>query len=194
MSESPQITEQGLQEAGLVERLLRGGSNALGYVAGAAILLMMLHVSADVLFKYLLNLPIVGTLEMVSQYYMVAVVFLPLAAIEFRREHILVELFTIRFGKRAVAALDSFSCLLAAVFSGCVTWMSAIEAYRRTLTFDLVDAVYYRIYVWPTRWFLTIGFGLFTLVLILHFFQFLRRARGKGPVPEKAGGDLDPTE
>ncbi|MGD1877663.1 MAG: TRAP transporter small permease [Kiloniellaceae bacterium] len=151
---------------------------------------MMLHVSADVLFKYLLNRPIVGTLEMVSQYYMVAVVFLPLAATEFRREHILVELFTVRFGARAVAALDSFSCLLAAVFAACVTWMSGIEAVRRTMTFEMVDAVYYQIYVWPTRWFLTVGFGLFTLVLILHSFQFLRRALRKGPTPEATGSGV----
>lgn len=168
---------------GLVDRVLHGGSQALGLLAGAAILLMMLQVSADVLFKYLLNKPIVGTLEMVSHYYMVAAVFLPLAAIEYRREHILVELFTLRFGERGVAALDAFSCLLAAVFSACVTWMSAIEAARRTRTFELVDAVYYRIYVWPTRWFLTVGFGLFTLVLVLHAYQYLWYALGRGPGP-----------
>ena len=180
------MADQARQDQGVVERLLRAGSQALGFVAGAAILIMMLHVSADVLFKYLFNLPIVGTLEMVSHYYMVAAIFLPLAAIEFRREHILVELFTMRFGVRAVAGFDAFSCLLAAAFCACVTWMSAIEAVRRTMTFDLVDAVYYRIYVWPTRWLVPVGFGLFTLVLILHSFQFLRQATGKGPGPAES--------
>ena len=53
-------------------------------IAAIALTLMMGHVTVDVAGKYLLNAPVPVTLEMVSNYYMVAVVFLPLAAAERR--------------------------------------------------------------------------------------------------------------
>ena len=61
----------------LAELLRRG----LMIVAGLCFCVMAIHVTADVFMKYLFRHPIVGTLESVTYYYMVAAVFLPLAAV-----------------------------------------------------------------------------------------------------------------
>ncbi|MEZ5933690.1 MAG: TRAP transporter small permease [Alphaproteobacteria bacterium] len=166
-----------------LEAALAAVSRTFAVIGGCAVLAMMLHVSADVLSKYLLNRPIVGTLEMVSHYYMVAAIFLPLAAIERARAHIIVELFTIRLGPRAILFLDAVACLLAAVFAGVITWMAGIEAIRRTRSGEMIDAVYYQILVWPTRWLVPAGALVFMLVLLLHALRFMAAATADEPPP-----------
>ncbi len=156
-------------------------SRALAVVGGIAVFLMMIHVSADVLSKYIFNRPIVGTLEIVSHYYMVAAIFLPLAAIERTRGHIFVELFTLRLPPRVVLALDAFACLLGAVFAGMIAWRSTIEALRRTRSGEMIDAVYYQILVWPTRWLVPLGTAVFMLMLLQHTARYAAGAFGRVP-------------
>src|SRR5690606_21040729 len=62
----------------------------VGILAGAA---MMLHVCADVTGRYFFNHPLVGTTEIVSGWYMVAVAFLPWAYLARTDNHIVAELF-----------------------------------------------------------------------------------------------------
>ena len=66
---------------GLIDR----PSNLLTKLAGIIIMVMMIHISADVAAKYLLNDPIDGTLEIVAAYYMVVIVFFPLAYVTITR-------------------------------------------------------------------------------------------------------------
>ena len=66
----------------------------------AAVGLMMFHITFDVFGKYLFNAPLPATLEIVSHYYMVVVVFLPLAMVEKRDAHISVEVLTQNFSDR----------------------------------------------------------------------------------------------
>ena len=54
---------------------------------------MMGHVVLDVFLKFAFNAPLIGTLETVSYYYMVGAVFLPLGAVELKKEHVHVDLF-----------------------------------------------------------------------------------------------------
>ncbi|MGX1306366.1 TRAP-type C4-dicarboxylate transport system permease small subunit [Amorphus suaedae] len=172
---------------GAVEAALGLVSRAFAVVAGVTVLLMMLHVTTDVLTKYLLNMPIVGTLEIVSHYYMVAAIFLPLAAVERRRGHLFVELFTAKLAPRAILGLDAMGCLLGVIFAGSITWMSTIEALRRTRSGEIIDAVYYTIPIWPTRWLVPLGAGLLALMWLLHGVIYLRRIGERNPeVPAAA--------
>ena len=84
----------------MVRRVLNYTSTLVAWVSGAALLLMMLHIAADVALRYLFSAPLHGTVEIVSTYYMVAVVFLPLALIELRNGHIVVELVSQHFPAR----------------------------------------------------------------------------------------------
>ena len=61
-------------------------------LAGMALLLMMLHISIDVVSNLLFGAPVPLTNATVTQYYMIAVAFLPLAAGEYRGAHIRVDL------------------------------------------------------------------------------------------------------
>ena len=69
----------------LIERFLQRVSRVMLFLGAVAILLMTFHVTADVLFKVGFHYPIVGTLEVVTYFYMVACIFLPLADVQVGR-------------------------------------------------------------------------------------------------------------
>ena len=56
--------------------------------------LMMAHITLDVTGRVLFNHPLIGTIEVASSYYMVAVAYLPLAHVSRGDGQIIVELFT----------------------------------------------------------------------------------------------------
>jgi len=159
-----------------LEKAISGLTSGLMLIAGISIVLMMVHVSADILMKYIFNLPIQGTLEIVSYYYMVGAVFLPLAAVERSHGHIFVEVFTQRLAPRVVAAIDGFAKTLGVVYVAILTWMTGLESVRQTIELEAWDAVFFDIPVWPTRWFLTFGCGAMMLYMVLHAFRDIRAA------------------
>jgi TRAP-type C4-dicarboxylate transport system permease small subunit len=177
--------QQGLAQRDPIERALDRASYALAIVGGAAVILMMLQISADVAMKYAWNRTIVGTIEIISAYYMPAVIFLPLAAVEHGRRHIIVSLFTQRLGPRAVSAFDAFACLVGVVYTACLTWSGGAIAVLQTARLETLDVTFYDLPVWPTRWFLPLGSGLLMLYMLLHLVRDVRRALGKPRGPSE---------
>ena len=83
----------------LVTRALDGLSGSLAAIGSLVLLVTMLHVSVDVMARFFFNMPLSGTIEISSFYYMIAVVFLPLAAVEGKNGHIAVEILAQRLGE-----------------------------------------------------------------------------------------------
>ena len=106
----------------MIGRILAGASTALAWLAGVALNLMMLHIAADVVARYIFNSPLHGTVEIVSAYYMVAVVFLPLAMIERSNGHIVVELVTQHLPRRGQDVLIGIIALVSALYFSAFTW------------------------------------------------------------------------
>ena len=71
-------------------------TNFMTVLGGLAIALMMLHVTADVVARFLFGTPIPGTITVVSHYYMIVAAFVPLAFAEQKEGHISVEVVTER--------------------------------------------------------------------------------------------------
>src|SRR3546814_16577296 len=100
--------------AGARARLWRGRLSALNdrlakalmFLSCAIMLAMVLHIVADVMARYLFNQPLAGTIEVVSNWYMVGVAFLPLAYVQWHREHLIVELFTQNSSARTLRLMD----------------------------------------------------------------------------------------
>ncbi len=136
-------------------------------LTGVFLSLMMVHVTADVILKYLLNAPIIGTLETVSYYYMVSIVFLPLAMIELRQEHVVVDLLFRRFSKTVQIALYVFGSVLALVYFGMLTFQTLLDALKAVAEKETVMANFL-FYVWPSRWGLPIGMGSLMLAIALN--------------------------
>lgn len=154
-------------------KLLGGAASLLGWVGGAALLLMMLHITADVTARYLFNSPLHGTVEIVPTYYMVATVFLPLALIEKMNGHISVELISQHLPRRAQEIQIGVVALLSAAYFAAFTWQTWGDALKKFAVKE-VSLGSIAITVWPTRFYVPIGCGLIALMLVFKAIQLFR--------------------
>jgi TRAP-type C4-dicarboxylate transport system permease small subunit len=154
-------------------------SRAVSVIAGVALVLMMVHVTLDVLGKYLLNRPVPMTLEMVSNYYMVAVIFLPLAAVERLDQHIHVELLAEHLSARARSLLTSAVCVLSAAFFGVLAWQAWDNAVGKYEIGEFIMGTR-PVVIWPTRFLVPFGCGLLALVLLVKAVRLLRAGQRPG--------------
>ena len=165
------------------EWLVRRGSDGLTILGGLCLVLMMLQITVDVGLKYIFNSPIEGNLEVVSFYYMVGVVFLPLAMVELRHEHINVDLFILMMPKRMRVYVYVFGCVVSLIFFGVLTYQTFLDAVHATrITEIMMGSIY--VTIWPSRWTLPIGFTFIGLAIVVHAIRALREPETFDPTPE----------
>ena len=165
-----------------LEWAARRAGDALALLGGVCLVLMMLHIVLDVALKYLFNAPIEGTLEIVAFYYMVGVVFLPLAMTELRHEHINVDLVVQMLPRRIASYVYVFGCLVAVVFFVMLAYQTFLDAWH---AFSVAEVMMGSIYVtiWPARWILPAGFTVIALAIVVHAIRALRDPDRFRPVP-----------
>jgi TRAP-type C4-dicarboxylate transport system permease small subunit len=149
-----------------LQRIIDLLAAALMIVGGVALTLMMGHVTVDVIGKYFFNRPVPITLEMVSNYYMVAVVFLPLAAVERRNGHIHVELIYAHLARVVRRLLDVLAYGLGIFFFSMLTWTAWDVAVRKFLVGEFIMGSY-SVIIWPSRFLVPAGGALITVLLLL---------------------------
>ncbi len=143
-------------------------------VGGAAIVMMMVHIVADVVLKHTLNDPIDGTTEIVAAYYMVASVFLPLAYVTFSEGHLIVELFTSKMSGRPLNLLTAFSGFVTALYLLFLIFCTLDEAILRTQDGEAWETSVDLVAVWPSRWILPIGLTAMAIVVIAQVLRLIR--------------------
>jgi len=160
-----------------IQRAISTVSNWSNYLSAFALALMVMHVTVDVIFRYFFNAPLTGTIEVVSAYYMVAVIAFPLAYVHDQDQHIRVELFTGGLSEASKARLDSlvevviFACLLTMAFFGFE------EAWSRSKAGEVWEAGQTLLPIWPARWFLPIGFLLMAVVSLARIVASITNSR-----------------
>ena len=181
-----------------IGRLDQGAETAIGWLAsalmlvgGVALMLMMVHVTADVVGKFVFNRPIPMTLEMVSNYYMVAVVFLPFAAVERSSGNIHVELIYAHLPRLAKRLLDAVTYVLFAGlfwFLTTGTWAVAMKKFK---VGEFIMGSY-PVPIWPTRFLVPLGCGLALALVLVKLLRTLIHIvkpdtdPGDGPGPDSA--------
>jgi len=148
-------------------RLIQTLASLLAILAGLSLVLMMVHVTADVLGKYFLSMPIPGTAEVVASYYMIATVFLPLAYIEVHNRPIVVELFYDLLPRRLQPLLDILGTVGSVAFYAFLTWQSTKIAMDSFAIREIVEGAW-KVVVWPSRFLLPLGLAVACLVLLLR--------------------------
>ncbi|MGH6925765.1 MAG: TRAP transporter small permease [Propylenella sp.] len=163
--------------------------DALTWFACVLTVLMMLHVSADVVGRYVFNSPLVGTIEIVSAYYMAGLAFLPLALITRERSHIIVELFTTWMSRRGRTLVDVIVALLSLVYVVMFTWQTTLLAIDKTGIGEAREAGTGFIPIWQSRWVVPIGFGLMAVYLLIYIVRDFRSVR-TGDYPKVDTGGI----
>ena len=149
---------------GLVRRL----SFVLMVAAGVMMCLMMLHITADVAMKYALNQPLFGTVEVVSYYYMIGAIYLPLAYVHVRGQHISVDLFFNHFSQWGKRLCDALAHLCAIVLFSILAYQGWLDATKAMEIGEIVMGST-TISIWPSRFMLPVSFALVTVVSVLRF-------------------------
>lgn len=139
--------------------------------AGAAVLtLMMLMTFFDVVGRYFLNQPIVGTVDM-TELYMGLIVYLGIGAMTLERGHISVDLLVSRLGPRARLVSDLFGQCLCAVLAALICWQLWVIAGER-----LADGIVTRVWetpVFPVAYAMAAASVLMVVALLLQVAQSL---------------------
>ncbi len=153
----------------MIERINRG-MLALG---ATACILMMLHICLDVLAKYLFHAPIPLTLEIVSIYYMVSLVFLPMAYTEQQDGHISVDIVAAQLSPRRQRLMRSLAELLSALFLAVACWQTALDAWGKFL---IRETSFGSIAMpsWPSYLLVPAGYGLAAVVFARKGWKGLR--------------------
>ncbi|MGE3247256.1 MAG: TRAP transporter small permease subunit [Beijerinckiaceae bacterium] len=163
----------------MIDRIAALLSNSAMLLACIAVVLMMLHVTADAIGKYLLAAPVYATQETVQFYYMVALVFLPIAYIARGEGHICVELFTQNLRPSSRARLDVFVGVLTLIWLLMIAWYSAEEAIVTTRDGELQETSNAYLIVWPGRWFVPAGCAIMALAVVAQLIQDFGKAFGR---------------
>jgi len=167
----------------LSDRLVRGIDRTFLALAGIALVAMMVHISLDVVANLLLNYPVPLTNAIVTEYYMIAVAFLPLAAGEYRGAHIGVDLIVNRFPpapRRWVDLMVLTICLAVYLMLATQAWQLALE--KLAVNAFMMEQTT-RVSTWPSYFIVPVGFILIALLLGLKLIcRLLGRAEPAPPV------------
>lgn len=150
-----------------IDRVLHWLARALLVAGTLALILMALHVLADVLGRLLFSHPVYATTEIVSFYYMVAAVCLPLAYIEYKDDHITVEIAYTPLPVWARRIVFVLSMAVTALFFGIFAYQSWHDSLRSLASREVLMG-HALIEIWPSRFFLPVSFGLLVLISILR--------------------------
>lgn len=166
---------------GRIEAAIALACRGLAAVGCLGMVLTLAHVSVDVFCRYVLDVPLGGTLEWVAGYYMVAIALLPLGYVALVDGHIMVDLFTRGLGERPRARIDAVVAALGFAFLAVVAWRGLLEAVRNTVEQEAWETAAGVILMWPSRWMVPVGFAGMAAVFLL---RAVRRPGTRTPSPQ----------
>jgi TRAP-type C4-dicarboxylate transport system permease small subunit len=170
------ISGSGAVQSNFLYRAVSWLNTAFLVVSAVFVVLMMIHVTADVLLRTISDYGITGTLEVVSYYYMVCAIFLAFGYVELQNQHIRVDLFVQQMPRSAQVFLYVLACLAGLAFFGLLAWQSTLDAIRATKSSETIMSNFL-FYVWPSRWALPIGFVGCVLAVLCNLMKSLIRWR-----------------
>lgn len=149
-------------------RWLLFATDLLVVPAELCVLLMMLHIMTDILFRAVANVGLEGTVESVTHWYMVALAFLPVASLEAREQHLRVTLLADRLSGVPKRYLLFFSDAVTAICCAALAWLTLGQAQQATQLGEYIELTYWALPIWPVRWLFPAGFAAmaFTAVVI----------------------------
>lgn len=133
-------------------------------IGGIMVLLLVGHVTLDVVMRFVFETPLNSTILYVSAFYMVAIAFLPLGAVEQRDANIAVELLVEKFPTKIQTFLSALALLLTVIVCATVAIRTGDEALSKYLGGSFSIEAGGKVITWPTYLALPLGFGLMSIV------------------------------
>jgi TRAP-type C4-dicarboxylate transport system permease small subunit len=153
-------------------RTIKQASKGFNWIACAAVVVMMLLSTADVISR-VFNKPIPGTYEIIGFLGTVIVSF-ALAFTSLEKGHIAVEILVEKLPERLQLAIESFNNLLGALFFGLISYQAVVYAFDIKSSGEVSLTIQMPIY--PFIFGIAVGCGLLGLLLMADFIKSLKRA------------------
>lgn len=155
-------------------RLLSRTLDATQVIAAILVIAMMLHVVFDVILKYSISNGFPATVEIVSNYYLVGLAFLPLALAEKQNAQISVEVVTSILPLSIQRGLLIVAWILSIITFAVLAHQTFLDAVEKQRIGAFIFSQGVRLFVWPCYYFLPIGFGLMVLTLAYRILALFR--------------------
>jgi TRAP-type C4-dicarboxylate transport system permease small subunit len=138
-------------------RILDRAVNGAMVVAEVAIVLMMVHITAELISRWLFRQGLESVPEFVAFFYMTSVAFLSLAYVTRGNGHLAAEFFTERMKPRHREILSGVIAIWLGLFMLLLTWQLTQEAVTMTATREVHQGVTFNLPKWPGRWIMAVG-------------------------------------
>lgn len=148
-------------------------SNGAAVAVGVLTVLMMLHVTAEVLLRVCFGMHIPGTMEVVTYYYMVAGVFIGIFSCTTDDVHVRVDVVAQFLSGKVRQAVDVIGLVSVAVYFSIFSYGLYLQAVRSWNRQETVDAIVAELSVWPSRWLAFAGIFLALLASIYGLYRFV---------------------
>ncbi len=159
--------------------LLRAGERLARlqlHIASFAVLAILLNISLDVAMRAFFNASFSVTTELVSYYYMIPVVFLPIMTLELQGGHIDTDLFYRFFPQPAKVLSRIVSGVISIGIYGLLAYFTFKQAVSSTKSGEVAMGVNL-LPIWPVRWVLPVVFVLAAAAAFLKMLHFLVKGR-----------------
>lgn len=154
----------------MISKVLDKVDGVLTGVSGIALCVMTLWSCVDAIGRYVFNHPLVGTLEITEEIFMILTVFLAMSYTQKMKANVNVDLFIQYFPKKVLAVTDKFGTLFMFLFTLILTKQSfsqgmfCIQAHstsRGSLRYPMA----------PVYFLVALGFLVLTVRLLLELFE-----------------------
>ncbi|MBE0532339.1 MAG: TRAP transporter small permease [Rhodospirillales bacterium] len=159
-----------------VERVLKIFRAAAVVVSAAALFGLVLMITADTFFRYVLLKPFPATVE-ISQLVEPYVIFLPMAFALASGSHVRVTMFTSRLGPRMGVISDGLAYAIGFAFFVTMTYISWMSFWSSFAINETVLAAI-KLYWWSGRFGMPVGMALISIECAYQFVRTLRGANG----------------
>jgi len=151
-------------------RIIKPISDVASSVGIVVLAAMMFLTAADVILRYSLNMPIMGSYEL-TQFMLAITVAVGLAYCAVEKGHVSIDIISLRLPRRTRAIIDSVTGLLGLTVAGLMTWQTCI--YITMLQKSGLVSTVLLIPMYPFVAIVAFGIAFFCVVLILHFLEFI---------------------
>lgn len=155
----------------MLSRVQDGLLALLALIGALAIITLMIHVFTDVVLRNTTNTPVPATYEIVTNYYMIALAFIPLAWVERGGGMVQVEVIEAFLGERGLDWSNRLVALISTVIYGALAWVTWLTAIKNLHTGTFVMAQNVPVPTWPAYFLVPLGFGLAALTTALRMVQ-----------------------
>ncbi|MBT3787708.1 MAG: TRAP transporter small permease [Alphaproteobacteria bacterium] len=169
----------------MIDKIISAADRGLVFVAGIAILVMLIVTTVSVIGRYLFNAPIPDDV-VINELLVVVLVFLPLAYVQRTKQHVYVTLVTDRFSLQKQLFFETFGNFVGLVVFSLISYATFLDFHQAYSVLAFNEGPL-ELPEYPSRFAVFFGVSAMTLRLAFDVVIGIRRIANGGSLPPSIG-------